>query len=178
MFGKNVRFFVTECQRNPFQTIWNIFSEDDLWYLIVYPQTHASGNTPVRSRSPFWLVNRNDFTWGDHALDFEETARGREKSPDILWVVPGFYIFWDVLFAVESWVPRDRDELLVIRTAEAFGVCEGASCTPTSIQQPWRMGWVKVWMRKNAELRHWWNSVQGFLYPSWCRNLSSSIMIN
>lgn len=35
-----------------------------------------------------------------------------------------FCLFFSSKDAVESWVPRD--ELLVIRTAEAFGVCEGA----------------------------------------------------
>ncbi len=129
--------------------------------MIVCPQTHASGNTPVRSRSPFWLVNRNDFTWGDHAtLDFEETARGcREKSPDILWVVPGFYIFWeDVLFVFFkqrcSWILGPKRWIVGHQDRRSlWSLWGGASCTPTSIQQPWRMGWVKVWMRKNAELR-------------------------
>ena len=157
MFGKNVRSFVTECQRNPFQTNWNIFSEDDLWYLIVYPQTHASGNTPVRSRSPFWLVNRKDFTWGDHAtLDFEETGK---NLPTFYGLFPGFTYFGRMfcLFFFKqrcSWILGPKRWIVGHQDRRSLWSLWGcASCTPTSIQQPWRMGWVKVWMPKNAKLR-------------------------
>lgn len=167
---------MTGCQRNPFQTSWNIFSEDDLWYLIVYPQAHASGNTPVRSRFPFWPVNRKDVTRGDHGtLDLEETARGDGKISRYFMGFTGFYIgrMFSWFFFRARWSWTEGLKRWLVRASQdcrrLWSLWGRASCTSTSIQQHWRMGWLgklrkliffwcasskgEVWMLKDAKLR-------------------------
>ena len=125
-----------------------------------------------------------------------------ERSPDILWVLQGFILggcfvgfFLSNHDAVE---PRVwRGELLEpARTAEGFGVCEGAPAVrqlPSNSLEGWdgkneksdiffgsHLLRVKFECSKDAKLRDTDEILFKVLYhPRWCRMLSdSSIMIN
>ena len=170
----------------PSKLVETFFSEDDLWYLIVYPQTHASGNPPVRSRFPFWPVNRKDFTRGDHGtLDFEETARGDGKISRYFMGFTGVLYWEDVLlvfFPSKMELNRGFEEvnccsqpglqkaLEFVRARQLY-----ANFHPTALKDGmgkmrkliffWcasSQGWSLNAKRCQVE-RHWWNFVQGFI---------------
>lgn len=107
-----------------------------------------------------------------------------ERSPDILWVLQGFYIgrmFCCFFFQARcSWTEGLKRWLVGARTAEGFGVCEGAPAVrqlPSNSLEGWdgknektaiffgsHLPKGEVWMIKRCQVeRHWWNFVQGFI---------------